>query len=85
MEEEIAKMDENQLANTGSAYSKQKSNVNTNQITVDGKTLRFRSIDLMKEKNGVKMPHQVNQIHCSPPAPIELVKEHSTIKERIND
>lgn len=45
--------------------------------------MRFRLINFIKEKDGVSMPHFHKQIFCSPPAPVDTVRNNSTVWETI--
>jgi len=69
---------------SGNTYSKVQSNVESNTITMNGITFRFRTINFLKEKDGIRIPHKVKQIICSPASSIQLLQDNSTIFESVN-
>jgi hypothetical protein len=65
----------------GYSYEKNMSNVEQSQITIDGTTLRFRMVSFVKEKEGIRMPHLLKQIFCSPPAQIQMIQQYANLTE----
>ena len=52
--------------------------VEGNEIEVDGHIIKFRKVTYVKERDGIRLPHVHKQIFCTPPAPLDLVMNHST-------
>ena len=70
MLEDMEKMMSTDVMPSGNTYSKCESNVESNTITINGITFRFRFIHFMKERDGIRIPHMVKQIFCSPASSI---------------
>jgi hypothetical protein len=49
---------------------------------VDGKRIRYKTLETTKEKDGVKIPHVVKEIVCDPPCDIETLKNYIQFKEQ---
>ena len=73
------------IAVSDHTFMKEVSEVEQRKFTVGGITLEFSVLNFMKERDGVRLPHLVKQIECFPPCSIDLLLEHSTLKETIND
>jgi len=54
-------------------------------ITIDGHRLKWRVLDYLQERDGVKVPHVVKQIFCDPPAPIDIIQKNVKIKETLGN
>jgi hypothetical protein len=52
---------------------------------VDDYVLKFNNFDIMKEKNGVRLPHQVKQLESQPPCPANVITENVKIKEQLGN
>jgi len=84
MLEEI-KNQNTEVSTSDNRYFKHFSNVSENMITIDNHRIKWRTLDYLQERDGVRVPHIVKQIFCNPPAPIELLQKNINLKETIND
>lgn len=50
---------------------------------VNGVRIRQKSLETIKEKDGVRMPHVVKEVTCDPPCDIETLKNYSLLKESV--
>ena len=69
---------------SSNTYSKQTQNVETSQITINGTTLRQKLLQFVKERDGVRLPHLVKEVYCSPAADISTVMDYATVMETVN-
>ena len=51
---------------------------------VSGIHLRQKVLQFVKERNGIRLPHLIKELYCSPPASIPTVLKYSTLVETIN-
>jgi len=40
-------------------------------------------IEIVRERDGVKLPYTIRQIFCEPPAPLDMLRKHISFKENI--
>lgn len=66
------------------SYLKERRQVDSNEIIVDGHRMLFRTLDYSKERDGVLIPHILKQVYCHPAISLDLLKENSFFKESID-
>jgi hypothetical protein len=50
---------------------------------VDGKRIRYKTLETTKEKDGVKIPHMLREIECDPPCDLETLQKCISFKENV--
>ena len=70
---------------SGNTYQTMNQHVEQSQITINGITLRQKVINIIKERDGVRLPLVVKELFCSPPSTIPLVLDYATISESLGD
>jgi hypothetical protein len=80
----MKKMMSSDVVPSGNTYVKSQSNVESSTITINGVTFRFRLIHLMKERDGIRIPHLVKQIFCSPACSLQLLQENASLMETVD-
>ena len=63
------------------SYSKETHNVDQRSALVNGCRIRQKTLETIKEKDGVRMPHLVKEVTCDPPCDIDTVKDFVKLKE----
>ena len=69
---------------SGNTYTKQSQNVETSQITINGITLKQKLLQFVKERDGIRLPHLIKEVFCSPPASLSTVLDYATLLETVN-
>jgi len=85
MLKDMKKMMGKDIIPSENTYVKSQSNIESSTILINGIKFRFRFIHLMKERDGIRIPHIIKQIFCSPGSSIQLLQDNSTLKESINE
>jgi len=68
---------------TSTTYTKSYHTVDQREDIVDGKRIKYKTLESTKEKDGVKIPHVVREIECDPPCDLETLQKHIQFKENI--
>ena len=68
---------------SGNTYQTFNQHVEQSQITINGVTLRQKVINLIKERDGVRLPCLIKELFCSPPCTLPLALDYATITETL--
>lgn len=82
---DMKKMMSKDIIPSENTYVKSQSNVESSTVHINGITFRFRFVHVMKERDGIRIPHIIKQVFCHPGSSIELLQENATLKESINE
>jgi len=80
--EKIEKCDKNFVAKDHCSL-KETSKMDSNTVTINGVTIRSRVIEIIRERDGVKLPYIIRQVFCEPAAPLDMLRKHISFKENI--
>ena len=68
---------------TSTTYTKSYSSVDEREDIIDGKRIKYKTLETTKEKDGVKIPHIVREIECDPPCELETLQKCIQFKEDV--
>jgi hypothetical protein len=54
------------------------------QLTVNGIHLQQRKLEFLIERDGMRIPHTLKELLCSPPAHISTVMDYVSLTETVN-
>jgi hypothetical protein len=54
------------------------------QLTVNGINLQQRKLEFLIERDGMRIPHTLKELLCSPPAHIPTVMDYVSLTETVN-
>ena len=63
------------------SYSKETHSVDQRSALVNGSRIRQKTLETIKEKDGVRMPHLVKEITCDPPCDLKTVRDFVKMRE----
>ena len=58
---------------TKKSHQKHETKIDCHDLMIDGHHMKFRTIDFVRYKDGVELPHMIKQIYSNPPAPVKLI------------
>eukprot|EP00347_Sterkiella_histriomuscorum_P013873 403363041 len=72
-----------QIQPQSSTYEKSYHSVDSREEVIDGKRIKYRTLETTKEKDGVKIPHLLREIECDPPCDIDTLQKCITFREDV--
>lgn len=63
------------------SYMKSYHSVDQREDVVNGKRIKYKTLETTKEKDGVKIPHVIREITCDPPCELDTLKDYVKFKE----
>eukprot|EP00347_Sterkiella_histriomuscorum_P022989 403336380 len=72
-----------QIQPESSTYEKSYHSVDSREEVIDGKRIKYRTLETTKEKDGVKIPHTLREIQCDPPCDLETLQKCITFREDV--
>jgi hypothetical protein len=63
------------------SYTKSFHSLDQHEDILDGKRIKYKTLESTKEKDGVKIPHVLREITCDPPVDLDKLRDYIQFKE----